>query len=261
MKSIGLLAIFACAGLLYGCAAHVPRELAGARVAYRHASLGPAPQLAPAELQGARTALDEAEEAFAKDATSFRTLGLATLAGWKARAADARACALEEQESANNDCQVLQDILHQEETPAPDRTSGPEPGPAMARLAAIWEEDRGVAGALSRGVRFGLGDAILTPEAESRLDQVLDARSSSTDDRNIIVEGFTDSRGSTRHNLDLSRRRADAVRDYLVRGGYDPGRIEARGAGEARPIADNANAAGRSHNRRVEVIWEREAGW
>ena len=64
--------------------------------------------------------------------------------------------------------------------------------------------------------------------------------------------------GSESYNQGLSQRRADAVRDYLVRKGYPADRIQARGKGENSPIADNASPEGRANNRRVEIIIERE---
>lgn len=67
------------------------------------------------------------------------------------------------------------------------------------------------------------------------------------------VEGHTDSRGSEESNLELSQKRAEAVRAALVERQVDEGRITAEGIGAARPIADNANAAGRRKNRRVEI--------
>jgi outer membrane protein OmpA-like peptidoglycan-associated protein len=72
--------------------------------------------------------------------------------------------------------------------------------------------------------------------------------------RSIRIEGYADSRGLESYNLDLSQRRADAVRDFLIDNGISPQRITARGYGEAVPVASNMNAAGRRENRRVEVI-------
>jgi len=66
--------------------------------------------------------------------------------------------------------------------------------------------------------------------------------------RSVVVEGFTDSRGSTAYNLRLSQRRAEAVRRALV--GVT---ATAAGRGEAAPVASNATARGRSLNRRVEI--------
>ncbi len=76
--------------------------------------------------------------------------------------------------------------------------------------------------------------------------------------RSIRIEGYTDSRGTEFYNLDLSQRRADAVRDFLIGNGISPNRIIARGYGEADPVASNDTAAGRRENRRVEVIVPRE---
>ena len=76
--------------------------------------------------------------------------------------------------------------------------------------------------------------------------------------RSIRIEGYTDSRGPESYNLDLSQRRADAVRDFLVDNGISPRRITARGYGKADPVASNATLAGRRENRRVEVIVPRE---
>jgi len=76
--------------------------------------------------------------------------------------------------------------------------------------------------------------------------------------RSIRIGGYTDSRGMESSNLDLSQRRADAVRDFLIDNGISPRRITARGYGEADPVASNATLAGRRENRRVEVIVPRE---
>lgn len=70
----------------------------------------------------------------------------------------------------------------------------------------------------------------------------------------LEVEGHTDSVGSDEYNMNLSERRANAVRDYLVQQGVNPSTIQARGLGESSPMASNDNAAGRQQNRRVELI-------
>jgi OOP family OmpA-OmpF porin len=69
----------------------------------------------------------------------------------------------------------------------------------------------------------------------------------------VEVDGHTDSRGSDAHNLDLSQRRAAAVRQYLVGHGIAPERLEAQGFGESKPVADNDTAHGMALNRRVEL--------
>ncbi|MDN7139483.1 OmpA family protein [Pseudomonas sp. JQ170] len=72
-------------------------------------------------------------------------------------------------------------------------------------------------------------------------------------DRKVIVEGYTDSKGSANYNQSLSERRAAAVRMALVRAGVDPARIVSQGYGKEFPVADNASTSGRAQNRRVEV--------
>ncbi len=72
-------------------------------------------------------------------------------------------------------------------------------------------------------------------------------------DRKVIVEGYTDSKGSASYNQGLSERRANAVKNALVRAGVDPSRIVAQGYGKEYPVASNATNSGRAQNRRVEV--------
>ena len=72
-------------------------------------------------------------------------------------------------------------------------------------------------------------------------------------DRKVIVEGYTDSKGSAAYNQGLSERRANAVKNALVRAGVDPSRIVAQGYGKEYPVASNATNSGRAQNRRVEV--------
>lgn len=69
----------------------------------------------------------------------------------------------------------------------------------------------------------------------------------------VRVEGHTDSIGTDEYNMNLGQRRADTVRDYLVRAGVSAGRVTARSYGESRPIATNATDEGRALNRRVEL--------
>ncbi|GAB4404577.1 MAG: hypothetical protein OHK0053_30150 [Microscillaceae bacterium] len=70
----------------------------------------------------------------------------------------------------------------------------------------------------------------------------------------ILVLGHTDSIGTEEKNLDLSQRRANRVRDWLIQRQIAPERVKARGLGESRPIDDNGTASGRQRNRRVEFI-------
>lgn len=103
-----------------------------------------------------------------------------------------------------------------------------------------------------QGVNFEYASAILTEHARRTLDGVARALHEQPD---IVVEiaGHTDSRGSDTYNLNLSRSRAESVRDYLVRPGVENGRLRASGYGESQPVASNDNDSGRALNRRVEL--------
>jgi len=68
----------------------------------------------------------------------------------------------------------------------------------------------------------------------------------------IEISGHTDSVGSDDTNLQLSRRRAEAVSDYLKRAGVGAERMTAVGYGKTRPIASNDSEEGRARNRRIE---------
>ncbi|MEM9811682.1 MAG: OmpA family protein, partial [Pseudomonadota bacterium] len=70
----------------------------------------------------------------------------------------------------------------------------------------------------------------------------------------VQVIGHTDNTGTQAFNQGLSERRADAVASLLRQGGVPSSRINAFGVGETQPIATNSTAAGRSQNRRVEIV-------
>ena len=68
----------------------------------------------------------------------------------------------------------------------------------------------------------------------------------------VMIEGHTDSMGSAEYNMKLSERRALAVKDYMVKMGVDPSRMETVGFGESDPADTNDTEEGRAYNRRVE---------
>lgn len=109
-----------------------------------------------------------------------------------------------------------------------------------------------------KGVTFEYNSAKLTAEAENRLDNVVSALRAERG-TSVRIEGHTDSIGSASYNLDLSQRRADSVKAYLIEHGIDANRLATQGYGETRPVAPNTkpngadNPAGRAQNRRVEL--------
>lgn len=101
-------------------------------------------------------------------------------------------------------------------------------------------------------VYFAPGADILLPESHELLEQVARVLQAWPDIKLVEVAGHTDDGGPDDYNLDLSTRRADAVRSFLVELGVAPERLVARGYGETRPIDTNTEDEGRATNRRVE---------
>lgn len=102
-------------------------------------------------------------------------------------------------------------------------------------------------------VQFAPNHEKLTPEAMRKLYPLVTMLKEQPK-RHIRIEGHTDSSGEKSYNLDLSQRRADAVRDFLMENGISAERITARGYGEENAVASNDTTEGRRENRRVEVI-------
>lgn len=118
---------------------------------------------------------------------------------------------------------------------------------------------------LSGDVLFDYDKAVLKPAAEEALKKVAVVLSQFPES-SVTVEGYTDSKGGNAVNLPLSRERAGAVKEWLVKNGNMPAaRITAKGFGEDNPVAPNTNAdgtdnpAGRALNRRVTIIVEKPA--
>src|SRR5580704_11872765 len=122
---------------------------------------------------------------------------------------------------------------------------------ALADLQAK-KTDRGLVITLG-DVLFATGRADLKSGARRSLDKLANFLQQYPQ-RNVQIEGFTDSVGTDDYNVGLSERRADAVRDALTAMGVSRDRIQTRGLGKSNPVAENDSATGRQQNRRVEVI-------
>ncbi len=101
-------------------------------------------------------------------------------------------------------------------------------------------------------VEFSTDSARIRSRSTDMLNRVASVLNIRGDIHTIRVEGHTDDRGSDDYNLDLSQRRAESVRTFLIEAGVDPSRLQAVGYGESRPIDSNDNTEGRQRNRRVE---------
>ena len=102
-------------------------------------------------------------------------------------------------------------------------------------------------------IEFETGSAVIRAGSYKMLDEIFQS-AVVAEGLKIGVSGHTDNNGSDEVNGPLSGKRAAAVKDYLVRRGLTEDRIETRGFGSEKPVADNATEAGRSRNRRVEII-------
>jgi outer membrane protein OmpA-like peptidoglycan-associated protein len=107
------------------------------------------------------------------------------------------------------------------------------------------------------GLRFASGESELRPENTPILDKIVETLRD-LPEAYLIIEGHTDSQGSTSANMELSQRRAEAVRSYLVKAiDLDASRITTVGRGSTRPVASNDTDEGRALNRRIEIVLSR----
>jgi outer membrane protein OmpA-like peptidoglycan-associated protein len=282
MRKVALYA-FALIGLTYlaaGCGtAAAPQELHNARHAYTQASQGPAAQLAPAQLDTARQALERANMAFGSGADEAVVRDLAYVAERQVAIAVSSA-GLEQanrniasyekeeeelrrkQQTATHSAlermkkeleeQKLAVVTEREGRLAAERSAAAALK-SLDEVARVREEARGIVITLSGAVLFATGEHSLLPIAKEKLRDVAKALLEQGD-TTILVEGHTDSRGSSEKNHELSLLRAQEVRGYLVSQGIPTNNIQALGLGEDRPIASNETSEGRANNRRVEIV-------
>jgi outer membrane protein OmpA-like peptidoglycan-associated protein len=285
MTSLSLLALL---GVVACGATLPPQELVDARKAYERASKGLSVQLAPAELDTAKQALDKAEKSFENEGVDPPTPDLAYIAERKAMIAEATASKV----AAERDAQKADKMFKDAQLDGLDRTKAElnkerqagektkaelenekkalsaekvaraeaerRAAAAMASLneiAKVKEEARGMVITLSGAVLFATGKYELLPIARDKLDEVAKALVDQGY-KSILVEGHTDSKGKASDNDTLSLKRAESVRTYLVSRGIPSEKIRASGLGSSRSIADNSTPDGRANNRRVEIVVE-----
>ena len=103
------------------------------------------------------------------------------------------------------------------------------------------------------GINFDVDSAVIRDESKPTLDKIV-AMLKSEPAMQLIIEGHTDSDGSTEHNQVLSQQRAESVKSYLVAAGISSSRLSVEGYGESKPVVSNATATGKAQNRRVELV-------
>lgn len=107
-------------------------------------------------------------------------------------------------------------------------------------------------------LQFATNTADLQPESRARLSELAGKIKGNPAIRGMTITGHTDSLGAAAYNQQLSEQRAQAVRNYFIEEGIAADKMRAVGMGESEPVADNATAAGRAQNRRVEIDFNME---
>ncbi len=119
-------------------------------------------------------------------------------------------------------------------------------------VAVVKEPDK-VRVIFKNSVLFDFNSYTLKPEAKETLRKIAQTLKQNPDNV-IVIAGFTDSTGNFNYNVELSTKRAEAVRKFLILNGVDPTRILVFGCGPKCPIAPNNTPEGRALNRRVEIM-------
>lgn len=231
---------------------------------------------APLALQEAETAVRLAEQPVARDAAlgahrvymADRKVEIAVAQASTRYAEDQRAKLADERDRARLAARTLEaDKAHADADVAragadAARASAADAASAAARQAEDLQRqiDALQAKVTDRGLVLTLGDVLFTSGradlkvgAASNLDRLV-AFLNQNPNRNVEIEGHTDSVGTDDYNQALSQRRADSVKSFLMQQGISGARLSASGMGEHRPVAENDSASGRQQNRRVEII-------
>lgn len=119
--------------------------------------------------------------------------------------------------------------------------------------ATVTRQGEGIIINFTSGILFDVGKAEIKADAQTNL-QNLGASLGKNPETDILIIGHTDNTGDGVKNIDLSVRRAAAVKNYLVSNEVKAARLKIDGRGATEPIADNNTAAGRALNRRVEIV-------
>lgn len=273
------------ASALAACASAPPRNasLEEARAAYQRASTDPTvARVATKELQAAQTALARADGALSKGDPKEEVDHLAYLAGQRtAVAMQAGKIADADKSIADTQTQRAGIVIDARTREAEaqrrlsdERLAAAQTAQAQAQAAQTQADaSRGRAASLesqladlkaketNRGMVLTLGDVLfetgkanLTAAAARTVDQLASFLAKNPA-RHVLIEGYTDSTGSDSANLELSQRRADAVRAALAQRAIGADRVDTRGLGEAYAVATNDTSTGRQLNRRVEVVF------
>lgn len=259
-----------------------PSELQDARTAMANANQNQTARLDPADLHVAQETLNRAEASFNEDGANERTQDLAYTAERQVRIAEARArttgilnekaatlARIEKDRVAalarakQNLSQTKEQLEQTEQARQAEEQRrmdaekrAKKAASDLAQVAKVKQDQDRLVITLSGSVLFASGKSALLPSAQRRLTEVAKTLSEQDKTSKIDVMGYTDSTGSATMNDELSRQRAESVREFLVTHGIAGDRVEAKGMGESQPVATNETPEGRASNRRVEIVVE-----
>ena len=129
----------------------------------------------------------------------------------------------------------------------------PEPEPEPKRVTVTADKI-----VITEKIHFEVDKATIMTDSHGLLNEIVQVLKDSPQIKLVSIEGHTDSDGSDAHNDTLSKARAKAVKDYLVKNGIKAGRLASKGFGESKPIASNDDAEGKEKNRRVEFLIKKQ---
>lgn len=246
-RPILLTGVLLAVGLLAGCGATPTPALDEARLRVQQAQDDPQViQYAPRKLDEAVAALDRAEAARAGGEGNAEVEHLSYLTDQRVDIALARVDEkLAQEQIGQAGAQRTQVELEAERARAAE---------LERQLAALQAEETERGYVMTLGdILFDVDRAELKPGGMQEVNRLAEFMRE-FENRNVVIEGHTDSTGEPSYNLQLSERRARTVQDLLIRQGIAPSRIAAGGYGERYPVASNDSSAGRQQNRRVEVV-------
>jgi outer membrane protein OmpA-like peptidoglycan-associated protein len=224
-----------------------PQQLEAARQAYDAAAADPqVEKFASVPLYEAKQELDRANGIWKESRDADRTVHAAGLAKRRVEIAQTVAAG----GSARAEVETLLESRNAIELQAREM----ELRASEEELAALKAKptDKGMVLTLGGDVLFKTGQANVSPGAQAQLDRIAQFLTENAD-REVIIDGHTDSTGGVELNQTLSERRAAAVGTYLTTRGVAASRVATRGLGASLPLASNDTAAGRQQNRRVEI--------
>lgn len=237
------------------------KEAAEKEAAEREAAEREAAEKAAAEKEAAEKAEAERAEAERLAAEKAEAERLAAEKAEEERLVALEAKEQAEREQAEKDAAAKEEVTSAEELAEKRKWLSPEE--TEKRLDTIYKESAAVnarecqllMNSIVRGsaIRFSVNSSVIRTESYDVLKKVSDVANRCTNTI-IRIEGHTDSDGSQGYNLELSKRRAQAVINHLVKQGVPLERLDAKGNGERKPVASNATAKGKALNRRIEFV-------